>query len=626
MSWRIQKITVENFKFFKEPFTLDIDNKHLLLYGENGSGKSSFYWSFYTHFQAYSKSEAQAKKYFEPNHSENLRNRYSNSLDDSGIKVTFDNGSGTIKEVSNSLTSYYSADMDTHNFMRLTAMSSDFMNYKFLSSLFDFYNSEENEVFHLFEKEVLPFIDLDQSLKDINGTESNTNNSGDWWLYIKKVPDILPKNKKNYNSFNQRTQEYKDYLSLIDQFNRLMRDTLIIIERAANALLKDEFKLDGRIVINYNDATFNNRLSSRSRDGVLHNPKIYLHAKMDAPDIIDTSDIKHPKSFFNEAKITCMALAIRLAILDRHPTVEQSSSALFIDDLLISLDMSFRKHVIKKLLNYSANYQLLIFTHDRAFFHLIWSEIEREKKTKEWSKCEIYNQNFDGRMKPRLVISKTYLEEAKMHLKALHIPASANAVRRLCEQQLKRLLPINMQLKTNNDDFEKVYCDLNGLIANYKKFIEKFNFPDIVPSLQDSRRFILNPFSHDDVDTPFYRRELEQLIQELEELTEVEKYSLIEESSIKVEKYSMLVNNQNFNCNVDFIFLERFEKLEYRNIKYFGNPKVKVLRADNNIDCKEYYLRSLYRIAYNKLSYNTTTAPDIMDCLYHKATNASIAR
>lgn len=625
MSWRIKKIEIENFKFFKDTFLLDIDSKNLLLYGENGSGKSSLYWSFFTHFQAYSKSEEQAKKYFIPDHNENLRNRYSNSTDDSGIKVTFDNGAGTINEVTDSLTSYYSADSNTHNFMRLTVMSSDFMNYKFLSSLFDFYNSEENEVFYLFEKEVLPFIDLDQSFKYIDGTESGINNSGGWWHYIKEVPNILPKNKKNYNSFNQRAQQYKDYLLLINQFNELMCDALIMIEGAANALLRDVFKLDARVVIEYNKATFNKRLGRRSRDGILHNPKIYLHAKIDAPNIVDTSTIKHPKSFFNEAKITCMALAIRLAVLDRHPAVSQSSPTLFIDDLLISLDMSFRKQVIKILLNYTQNYQLLIFTHDRAFFHMIWAEIESRKKHKEWKKYEIYTSIINGREQPQLINSKTYLEEAKMHLDSLHIPASANAARRLCEQQLKRLLPLNMQLKTNSDDFEKVFCDLNGLIDNYKKFIGKFGFPNIAPSLHDSRRYILNPFSHDDIETPLYRDELEKLIKELEELTKVRKNLLVGDLSIHVKQYSLRVNNGAHTRQVNFVFLERYEKLEYGGNEYFGNPRVRVKSSDWDIACREYELRALFRITYNALSYNATTAPKLTDCLFDNGTNALFA-
>ena len=41
MAWKINKITIENFKFFLNPFELKPEGKHVLMYGENGSGKST---------------------------------------------------------------------------------------------------------------------------------------------------------------------------------------------------------------------------------------------------------------------------------------------------------------------------------------------------------------------------------------------------------------------------------------------------------------------------------------------------------------------------------------------------------------------------------------------------------
>ena len=148
-NWKIKSIDVENFKFFRTHFSLNIDCKNLLLYGENGAGKSSLYWSFYTHFQAYTKTQDQAKKYFLHGHNENLRNRYASAEDNSGISITFENESGSALVINDSLYNYYCNDPLMRDFMRLTMMSSDFMNYKFLSSLFDFCNSEDNEVFTL---------------------------------------------------------------------------------------------------------------------------------------------------------------------------------------------------------------------------------------------------------------------------------------------------------------------------------------------------------------------------------------------------------------------------------------------------------------------------------------------
>lgn len=58
-------------------------------------------------------------------------------------------------------------------------MSSDFLNYKLLSSLFDFRNSEDNQVFGLFEKEVLPYIDFPEPYFRIDGSHTDVLNAGE---------------------------------------------------------------------------------------------------------------------------------------------------------------------------------------------------------------------------------------------------------------------------------------------------------------------------------------------------------------------------------------------------------------------------------------------------------------
>ncbi len=45
---RINKIHINNLKFFPDSEPIKIEGKNILLYGENGSGKSSIYWALYT--------------------------------------------------------------------------------------------------------------------------------------------------------------------------------------------------------------------------------------------------------------------------------------------------------------------------------------------------------------------------------------------------------------------------------------------------------------------------------------------------------------------------------------------------------------------------------------------------
>ena len=65
MKNRIKSIQLHNFKFFQQEDPIVLNSNNLLLYGENGSGKSSIYWAFYTLFEASLKeNDDEIRKYF----------------------------------------------------------------------------------------------------------------------------------------------------------------------------------------------------------------------------------------------------------------------------------------------------------------------------------------------------------------------------------------------------------------------------------------------------------------------------------------------------------------------------------------------------------------------------------
>lgn len=626
MSWRIRNIEIKNFKFFNKRFSLDTERKNILLYGENGSGKSSIYWSAFTHFQASFKNQQQAQKYFTNGNPENLRNRYAQVSDPSYIKISFDDGNGNSKTIEDSNNVYYSVNPEFQRFMRLTSMSSDFMNYKFLYSLFDFKNSQDNEIFSILENDAMPYFDLDDQLTDLNDNNRNTFNAEDWWRYINDTyhdPTAIPKNEGSQKRYKLSTDQYKKFQNLIGKFNRLLNSKLTLLVGRANSIINDTFKLKVNLIFEYEPCTFNNQIANYKYDGLLHAPKVKLRAEITSPNVVDRSPIDHPRSFFNEAKITCMALALRLAILESHPQSEDGASILFIDDLLISLDMPLRRKVIDILLNYADRFQLIIMTHDRAFFHLIYSEISILGKVDDWKKCELYINEANNCEEPILIGNADPLQKARQFLSQHEISASVNAARQAAEKVLKKLLPMNKILDLSYFG----QCDLNGLIQKFVRLASDIGLPNPAPHLQDARQLLLNPFSHDDIETPFYKEELKLIIEELEKLKKIERTIIIDYPDVRNKTFVFKMDNDvvHHSFTGNFISLETFNKYTYEGNDYYNYPKVRLDTSNiASVQCKEWGLIRLYNKVANEIGHNTLTRPALIDCLFDLAGNKII--
>ncbi len=100
---KITKIEVQNFKAFKETQLFEIKGNNVLVFGNNGSGKSSFYFALHAFVQSSIKTDAQCAKYFLFDGAESLLNIHAAAGFPSYIRVSTDNGntyefSPTLKE------------------------------------------------------------------------------------------------------------------------------------------------------------------------------------------------------------------------------------------------------------------------------------------------------------------------------------------------------------------------------------------------------------------------------------------------------------------------------------------------------------------------------------------------
>ena len=622
MGWSVQEVKLKGFKFFKDEFTINFDGRHILLYGENGSGKSSIYWSLYTIFQACLKTQEDAQKYYIHGNEQNLRNRFCGEHDESSISVKFidDTGANT-KEVEISNTKYPFTNPIAKSFMEKSMISSDFMNYKFLQKLFDYPNSKENEVFEIFEKEVFKFLQFSKPLVDLDGNTKTVTDAESWWKYIQTIPEKLPRNTgKNWKTINMGTPMYKAFTKLIDEFNSEMRKALYSLGLTTETIIEREFENSVNIKFQYEPVTFNTIRpgTHKSHDGEIHSPKIILTAKMTDTGVVDDSPIRHPNSFFNEAKLTCAALAMRMAILGTKPTAGPDyASVLLVDDLLISLDMGYRRKVIDSILKYREGRQLIILTHDRSFFRLVESEIEKNKEDKKWKILELCIDEDAGIPTPKIFEHESLISKAKIFYYRHEYAACANTLRRAYENVLKKIYPTQFTLAIKTDSLDNPYQNLNGLICCMSKFRNYYvGFPDLVPNLTNDRQLILNPFSHDDFDTPLYKRELKESITQLEAISKASKEVIVDEEKVHVKTYRMEIHNDFHVASADFAFLGVWDKVSYEGVDYYGNPKVRVLSKTEGVDVKDVVgLNNLHHAVYNAVNLNKEAAPIPFNCI-----------
>lgn len=523
----IKEIEIEGFKAFPNKFSLEL-GKNLLMYGENGSGKSSIYYALHALLQSVYKPDKGAKYFRYEDSEENLINIYKlNDVKNNGfkphIKITFDNDHQWVLSRDGLSSTPDTAD-DSE--LRLLNKTSAFINYSYISRFRSARNSEMINLWNVFIKDILPFyvpVGADKTLADI---------------FNSIIESDAPKGRKNIQSYRNSIDNANVQLSeFINKIN-------IIVSDLYNQFFKEEGEDNLLIQLRY--------LADDDRENDYHEPYLFAYEKFDGkkyslrhPNIglyIKTGDkkINKPQSFFNEARLTAIALAIRFACLQNGNL--QEGQFLALDDMLISLDMSNRMKVIRYLLDDMADkYKIYLFTHDKLFFEYL--KHKSKKSSSKWSYGELYMQDSK---EPYIRISRMYIEEADHYIKQHKYEIAGNFLRKEAEYFCKRFLPLKWQ-------YTKEYCllDLNGLINNSKKFAEESGISDttLFDELDNHRKFILNPASHDSYDIGKYEYEIKQCYNTLLSLSQISIRRLLSKGQ-KVKIELSTVEPETFKFNI----------------------------------------------------------------------------
>ena len=508
---RISKLTLTDFKFFRGKVTLNFDRNNILIYGENGSGKSGIYWGLYTFFQSVYKADVgSVRKYFDPKSGENLINIFEPASKNCAVELTLSNGK---KEVTK-IVSFGRTTTRTGSLVREIAEVSDFFNYRFLFQIHNFRNSEEIDLFPIFEQDILQFISFRKSLIAHDGRVGNQN-AYEWFQYIRNgIP----------STFKKSSPEYKTFAVAVDEFNSEMRFYVESLLQSANEYLQEKFMEPLKILFDFK----NGSIINVSRRYYAYGPKILLLAEILNKNLAGGRRlVNRPQVFLNEARLTSLALAIRFSLLSER-YIKEASRILIIDDLLMSLDMSNRDKVIDVFFKeFVDNSQLIILTHDRTFFELVRREIVYRSSSDKWKLFEMFVDNKDGFEKPFVTKTQSSMAKAKNYFDAKDYPACANQLRKSAEEILDRLVPSIYRRGSGGNEIRELGSltkKVGKLHKANKHFTLRENLSILCPWLHKLDKYkdtLLNPLSHYNAFGQIYREELKSTIDTLMFLDEV---------------------------------------------------------------------------------------------------------
>lgn len=471
---KIKNITINKYKAFTKEEKIPIDEKNVFVYGENGSGKSSFYYALKDFFQSSVEQIDMAS----------LRNYSLNDgLSDCSIELEF---SGGFKNILNEISK------DT-NIPRITDANrlKSFLTYKHLLAIHNVKILQEIDVFELIINGVLKHY---KSSTITNGIELSQ-----LW------EDVFLESRKEFGRekpFNQARQKRASVQRKALLFNNAINKLFLTgnpdyLAPGVNKIL-DKLSPNLKIEFNRHTVTVN-------QWGNITIPKIILEVESQGVSL----NTKAPHFSLNEAKLSAIAISIFLGAIVKQSPFSKDIKPLFLDDILIGLDNENRLKLLHLLQEKGIpevdkvfkDFQIFITTYDRH-----WYEVAKINLT-DWKFIEFY-KGVDG---PELFHNqKTNIEKAQSYFNAYDFPASANCLRKECENVLKDKLLETYKVGEGIKGLVKP-PDLEALINRLKKYYEDLGIQppnDLIESLQNYKSILFNPMSHSDLESPIYKNDL----------------------------------------------------------------------------------------------------------------------
>ena len=465
---RITRIEIKNFKAFPRTYQIDLHKagKNLLVYGENGSGKTSLYQALKRFLES-----SEGDHQFKPH--QNIFNS-----DNGYIKLHFRTDAQSKQDVYE--WSEAVKDETNHPLIIEASKAKGFLDYKDLLET-HYVHRESVNVFRLLVENLLA-----NTINRLTG-----ESLGSEWEVIQQTPPP----RRNARTRIERLE------SQIEAFNNGLDHRLSELKTQVSEILS---KFGYKVVLDFG---FKNITYNREKK-TFDNQEILLTV-----EFFDRGIPEHHR-FLNEAKLSAIAIAIYFSSILLQPS--SALKILALDDVLIGLDMSNRLPVLDILEEYFVDkgYQIFLTTYDKTWYEIVK---QRTSHGGKWKAVEFYFRQTDEYEFPIYVENKAYLDKAREYLDVNDYKACAIYLRTAFEIMIEEFceakrLPVRYRRnrdKLGSQDFWDPIKVENGKSS--------FLDPPLIRDIELYRSRILNPLSHTTI-TNIPKKEIEDAIEAVERL------------------------------------------------------------------------------------------------------------
>ena len=477
---RITKIEIENSRGYydRKSFRLE-SGRNLLLYGENGSGKSSLYNSLQDFIQSFYSSVNFTNNRYKPigNHGE--------------IVLTIGDYDIVTGQVSKELTYRFCNGINNTNvggtaYLKSLALTKGFLNYRDLLKVYLYDNSNPN----LFE-----FFILNLLSNHVPQTKGLSRSLQEEWKDI--CNNIFKVNNRN-------ELKHKKGLTNLQKFESIVRAVLTDLFDNVNEYLVNYFQ-HFNITVDYELSPMTFSYGRQKRDWSI---KQDLRLKV----LLGNSRVNGYVNGLNEARLSAIAICLYLSALRANSGSELR--VMFLDDIFIGIDSSNRLPIIRILNDKFYDFQIFITTYDRSWYYMAKRFLTNSNKDK-WKFAKLFvapkNDNGISFYDSVLVEGDSEVDRAKKYLhssKNVDLPASANYFRKALEKLLSDShLPKEMFL---NEDFSLIpEFKLSSRVSSVLNMFRMIGI-DVshITTIDSYLHPLIHPLSHYEEEAQIYRSEL----------------------------------------------------------------------------------------------------------------------